>query len=310
MLRNLGRSMKNEKQKLVNTALGKEMKTYILTASCPSRAGTVDVVTRFLLEFECYIKELNSFDDTLNERFFIRAVFSVQNGQELNRASFEAAFSARASEFDMDWELTPSDYRPKVVIMVSKYDHCLNDLLYRYRTGNLKVDIKAVISNHPDLQSLVEWHDITYHHFPISAETKPQQEALVQSVLDETDCELLVLARYMQVLSHDMCSRWSGRAINIHHSLLPGFKGAKPYHQAYNKGVKLVGATAHYVSDDLDEGPIITQGLETVDHTYYPEDLARKGLDVESLTLGRAIQYHVEKRVFMYNDKTIVFERS
>lgn len=284
--------------------------TYILTASCPGRSGTVDVVTRFLREFGCYITELNSFDDALNHRFFIRAVFRVEDNAPLDQSAFCATFAERAEPFDMEWELTPPDYRPRVVIMVSKYDHCLNDLLYRYRTGNLPVDIRAVISNHPDLQSLTQWHDIPYYHFPITADTKPQQEAQVQAVLDETGCELLVLARYMQVLSHEMCVRWAGKAINIHHSLLPGFKGAKPYHQAYNKGVKMVGATAHYVSDDLDEGPIITQGMETVDHTYYPADLARKGMDVESLTLARAIQYHVEKRVFLFNDKTVVFERS
>ncbi|MGF1791348.1 formyltetrahydrofolate deformylase [Photobacterium profundum] len=284
--------------------------TYILTASCPGRSGTVDVVTRFLREFGCYISELNSFDDALNQRFFIRTVFRMEDNASLDQPVFCATFAERAEEFDMEWELTPSDYRPKVVIMVSKYEHCLNDLLYRFRTGNLPVDIRAVISNHPDLQSLAEWHDIPYYHFPITADTKPQQEAQVQAVLDETGCELLVLARYMQVLSHEMCVRWARKAINIHHSLLPGFKGAKPYHQAYNKGVKLVGATAHYVSDYLDEGPIITQGMETVNHTYYPADLARKGMDVESLTLTRAIQYHIEKRIFLFNDKTVVFERS
>jgi len=284
--------------------------TYILTASCPGRSGTVDVVTRFLRKFGCYITELNSFDDALNQRFFIRTVFRMEDNAPLDQSTFCGTFAERAEAFDMEWELTPSGYRPKVVIMVSKYEHCLNDLLYRFRTGNLPVDIRAVISNHPDLQSLAQWHDIPYHHFPITADTKPQQEAKVQAVLDETGCELLVLARYMQVLSHEMCVRWAGKAINIHHSLLPGFKGAKPYHQAYNKGVKLVGATAHYVSDYLDEGPIITQGMETVNHTYYPADLARKGMDVESLTLARAIQYHVEKRIFLFNDKTVVFERS
>ncbi|MGF1729687.1 formyltetrahydrofolate deformylase [Photobacterium kasasachensis] len=290
--------------------MNQQSATYILTASCPGQSGTVDVVTRFLREFGCYINELNSFDDALNHRFFIRTVFRVEDNTPLDQSAFCTRFAERAKVFDMEWALTPSDYRPRVVIMVSKYDHCLNDLLYRYRAGNLPVDIRAVISNHPDLQSLAEWHEIPYYHFPITADTKPQQEAQVQAVLDETGCELLILARYMQVLSHDMCVRWSGKAINIHHSLLPGFKGAKPYHQAYNKGVKMVGATAHYVSDDLDEGPIITQGMETVDHTYYPADLARKGMDVESLTLARAIHYHVEKRVFLFNDKTVVFERS
>ncbi|WP_434361539.1 formyltetrahydrofolate deformylase [Parasalinivibrio latis] len=284
--------------------------TYILTANCPSRSGTVDVLTRFLFESGCYVTELNSFDDAMEQRFFIRVVFRMENHGLLDEQSFCEGLSGRLKPFEMRWELTPSSYKPKVVIMVSKYDHCLNDLLYRYRTGNLEVDIRAVISNHPDLRSLTEWHQIPYHHFPITADTKPEQEAKVQKVLEDTDCELLILARYMQVLSEDMCARWSGKAINIHHSLLPGFKGAKPYHQAYNKGVKMVGATAHYVSDDLDEGPIITQGMETVDHTYTPADLAKKGMDVESLTLSRAIQFHIEKRVFLSKDKTIVFGRS
>lgn len=284
--------------------------TYILTASCPGRLGTVDVVTDFLKEFNYYITELNSFNDSLHNQFFIRVAFHKEDHTVLDDVDFAQHFTQRATSFDMTWELTASTYRPKVVLMVSKYDHCLNDLLYRYRTGTLAVDIKAVISNHPDLEALTQWHEIPYYHFPISAQTKPQQEAKVQAVLEETGCELLVLARYMQVLSHEMCARWSGKAINIHHSLLPGFKGAKPYHQAYKKGVKMVGATAHYVSDDLDEGPIITQGMATVDHSYYPEDLARKGKDIESLTLARAIQYHVEKRVFLANDKTVVFARS
>lgn len=284
--------------------------TSVLTASCESRSGTVDVVTCFLREFGCYITELNSFDDVLNHRFFIRAVFYMENNTPVDHTAFCAIFAERARTFDMQWELSPSNYRPKTVVMVSKFGHCLNDLLYRYRTGNLPIDIRAIISNHPDLQSLVQWYDIPYYHFPITTDTKRQQEAQVQAVLEETQCELLVLARYMQVLSAEMSARWAGRAINIHHSLLPGFKGAKPYHQAYNKGVKLVGATAHYVSNELDEGPIITQGMEMVDHTYYPVDLARKGMDIESQTLARAIQYHAEKRIFLFKDKTIVFERS
>ena len=284
--------------------------SYVLTASCPSRSGTVDVVTRFLRESGGYINELNSFDDELNQRFFIRTVFRLEADSEFDRDAFCQQFSERSKAFEMEWELTPLDYKPKVVIMVSKYDHCLNDLLYRYRTGNLSVEICAVISNHTDLQSLTEWHDIPFYHCPITPSTKAQQEPQVQSILDQYQCELLVLARYMQVLSHEMCEVWAGKAINIHHSLLPGFKGAKPYHQAYNKGVKLVGATAHYVSDDLDEGPIITQGMETVNHTYYPEDLTRKGKDIEAQTLARAVQYHAEKRIFLFNDKTIVFERS
>ncbi len=280
--------------------------TWILAAQCPSRLGTVDVVTRYLKERRCYITELNSFDDRLGERFFIRAEFRPEEG-DFDGEAFRERFAPRAAEFEMDFELTAPGTRLRTVIMVSKADHCLNDLLYRYRIGQLPIDIRAVVSNHPDLEPLAAWHDLPYHHFPITAETKPQQEAKIRAVIEETGAELVILARYMQVLSPEMCTLLSGRAINIHHSLLPGFKGAKPYHQAYEKGVKLVGATAHYINNDLDEGPIITQGVEAVDHTHYPEDLVARGRDVECLTLARAIGYHVERRVFLHRNRTVVF---
>ncbi|TDR56836.1 formyltetrahydrofolate deformylase [Halomonas ventosae] len=281
---------------------------WILAAQCPSRLGTVDVVTRFLKERRCYITEQHSFDDRLSGRFFIRTEFRPE-AEGFDAEGFEAEFAARAAEFEMTFELTPPGQRMPVVIMVSKADHCLNDLLYRYRIGQLPIDIRAIVSNHPDLENLAAWHGIAYHHFPITAETKPEQEAQVWSVIEETGAELVVLARYMQVLSSDMCEKLSGRAINIHHSLLPGFKGARPYHQAYEKGVKLVGATAHYINDDLDEGPIITQGVEPVSHADYPEDLVAKGRDVECLTLSRAVALHVERRVFLHARRTVVFDR-
>ncbi|MFB9868831.1 formyltetrahydrofolate deformylase [Vreelandella sulfidaeris] len=280
--------------------------TWILAAQCPSRLGTVDVVTRFLKEQACYITELNSFDDRLGGRFFIRAEFRPEL-DSFHEDSFHADFAARAGEFDMQFELTAPDKRTGTVILVSKADHCLNDLLYRYRTGQLPLDIRAVISNHPDLEPLAAWHGLPYHYLPITPETKLQQEAQVRDIIAETNAELVVLARYMQVLSPPMCELLAGRAINIHHSLLPGFKGAKPYHQAYEKGVKLVGATAHYINNDLDEGPIIAQGVEPVDHTHYPEDLVAKGRDIECLTLARAIGYHLERRVFFYSGRTVVF---
>ncbi|WFM71301.1 formyltetrahydrofolate deformylase [Halomonas sp. CKK8] len=281
---------------------------WILAAQCPSRLGTVDVVTRFLKERRCYITEQHSFDDRLSGRFFIRTEFRPE-ADGFDAEAFEAEFAARAAEFEMTFELTPPGRRLPVVIMVSKADHCLNDLLYRYRIGQLPIDIRAIVSNHPDLENLAAWHGIAYHHFPITAETKPEQEAQVWSVIEETGAELVILARYMQVLSSDMCEKLSGRAINIHHSLLPGFKGARPYHQAYEKGVKLVGATAHYINDDLDEGPIITQGVEPVSHADYPEDLVAKGRDVECLTLARAVALHVERRVFLHARRTVVFDR-
>ncbi len=292
----------------MNRSVDKSADTWVLTAQCPSRLGTVDVVTRFLKEKRCYITEQQSFDDRHAERFFIRTEFRPMD-PEFDAGAFQADFAARAREFEMAFELTAPDARLPVVIMVSKADHCLNDLLYRYRTGQLSIDIRAVVSNHPDLEPLAAWHDLPYYHFPITPETKAEQEAQVWQVVQDTGAELVILARYMQVLSSEMCEKLSGRAINIHHSLLPGFKGAKPYHQAYEKGVKLVGATAHYINDDLDEGPIITQGVDPVSHADYPEDLVAKGRDVECLTLARAVSYHVERRVFLHKRRTVVFTR-
>jgi formyltetrahydrofolate deformylase len=278
--------------------------TWILTADCPSVMGTVDAVTRYLFEQDCYVTDHHSFDDRLSSRFFIRVEFRQPDG--FDEAGFRAGLAERGASFGMIFELTAPQYRPKVVIMVSKADHCLNDLLYRQRIGQLPMDVVAVISNHPDLEPLARWHGIPYHHFPLDPKDKPAQERKVLQVIEQTGAELVILARYMQVLSPELCRRLDGWAINIHHSLLPGFKGAKPYHQAYNKGVKLVGATAHYINNDLDEGPIITQGVEVVDHSHYPEDLIARGRDIECLTLARAIGYHIERRVFLNANRTVV----
>ncbi|MEX2366372.1 MAG: formyltetrahydrofolate deformylase, partial [Pseudohongiellaceae bacterium] len=203
---------------------------------------------------------------------------------------------------------TAPEHKTRVAILVSRYDHCLNDLLYRYRTGELAIEIPVIISNHPDLESLAQWHKIPYYHLPITPDTKPKQEAQIWELIQQYQCELVVLARYMQVLSSEMSKKLDGWAINIHHSLLPGFKGAKPYHQAWEKGVKLVGATAHYVNDDLDEGPIISQGVQAVDHNHYPEELISRGQDIESQTLANAVRYHTEKRVFLNGNRTVVFK--
>lgn len=281
-------------------------KPWIFTASCPSVLGTVDVVTRYMAEAGNYVEEIHSFDDSESKRFFIRIEFQPQT-ENFCAEQFSTEFGSRAAEFAMDWQLTEPEHRPRVAILVSKYDHCLNDLLYRHRTGQLNIEVPVIISNHPDLEHLAEWHGIPYHHLPISAETKPYQEAEIVKLLEQYDIELVVLARYMQVLSPWMCEQLNGKAINIHHSLLPGFKGARPYHQAWEKGVKMVGATAHYVNNDLDEGPIITQGIQTVDHAFYPEDLVSKGQDVERVTLFNAIRYHIEKRVFLNGSRTVVF---
>lgn len=278
---------------------------WILTAHCPSKLGTVDAVTRILYEHSQYITDLQSFDDEFHQHFFIRAQFRSEKPRD--ETQFRSEFQARADTFNMQWQLSPRDLTYRMVIMVSRFDHCLNDLLYRYRTGQLNVTIPAIISNHPDLEPLARWHNIPYHHLPITAESKPEQEAQVLQIIQDSNADLVVLARYMQVLSEEMCSTLAGQAINIHHSLLPGFKGARPYHQAYEKGVKLVGATAHYVNTDLDEGPIITQGIEPVDHTYYPEDLTAKGRDIECVTLARAVRYHIERRIFLCGNRCIVF---
>ena len=282
-----------------------KVRSWIFTATCPSALGTVDVVTRFMAESGNYVDEIHSFDDRANERFFIRIEFKPQD-DSFDAEAFSQAFAPKAEQFDMSWELTSPEHKPRVAILVSKYDHCLNDLLYRQRINQLSMDVVAVVSNHPDLEPLARWHDIPYYHFPLDPNDKPAQEAKVWQVIEESGAELVVLARYMQVLSPELCRKLDGKAINIHHSLLPGFKGAKPYHQAYNKGVKLVGATAHYINNDLDEGPIIAQGVEVVDHSHYPEDLIAKGRDIEGLTLARAVGYHIERRVFLNANRTVV----
>lgn len=283
-----------------------KVRSWIFTATCPSALGTVDVVTRFMAESGNYVDEIHSFDDRANERFFIRIEFKPQ-GDSFDAEAFSQAFAPKAEQFDMSWELTSPEHKPRVAILVSKYDHCLNDLLYRHRTGQLAIEVPLIISNHPDLESLAQWHDIPYYHLPITPETKLEQEAEIIKLLEQYDIELVVLARYMQVLSPSLCKYLDGKAINIHHSLLPGFKGARPYHQAWEKGVKTVGATAHYVNNDLDEGPIIAQGLQQVDHAHYPEDLIAKGQDIERVTLFNAVRYHVQKRVFLNGSRTVVF---
>lgn len=278
--------------------------SWIFTASCPSVLGTVDVVTRFMAESGHYINEIHSFDDKVSQRFFIRVAFSP--AANFDAALFSENFSPRVAPFTMQWQLTPPQHRERVAILVSKFDHCINDLLFRHRTGQLNIDIPVIISNHPDLSSLAKWHDIPYYHLPVSNANREQQEAQILELLEQYQIDLVVLARYMQVLSPAMCAQLDGKAINIHHSLLPGFKGARPYHQAWEKGVKMVGATAHYVNNDLDEGPIITQGIQSVDHALYPDDLISRGQDIERVTLFNAVRYHVEKRVFLNGKRTVV----
>jgi formyltetrahydrofolate deformylase len=286
---------------------GLTMSTYTLRLQCDDRQGLVARVANFLAAEGCNIVDAQQFNDASNDRFFMRVVFTA--GDYRNLTGISEAFRPIAEECGMDWAIRDNSVPTKVVLMVSKFDHCLGDLLYRYRIGELNMEVVAIISNHPQealTTSLID--GIPFHHFPITKDTKPQQEALVKQVVSETGAELVVLARYMQILSDDMAAFLSGRCINIHHSFLPGFKGAKPYHQAFERGVKMIGATAHYVTADLDEGPIIHQDVEAIRHSDMPETLVQKGRDIERRVIATAVRYHLEDRVFMNGKRTVVFE--
>jgi len=280
--------------------------TYILNASCRAGTGILAAVSTFLADRDCYICAVEQFDDEDTNKFFMRAVFKRQAKSpaiELIREEFDEV----AARFDMKWNGYISTDPVKTIIMVSKFDHCLNDLLYRFRNGELNMDIVAVVSNHLDLRPMVEREGIRFIHLPVTKENKAQQEGRLLEIVDETQGELVILARYMQILSDNLCKELAGKCINIHHSFLPGFKGAKPYHQAFDRGVKLIGATAHYVTSDLDEGPIIEQAVTRVDHNYKPDQLARVGRDNECKALAAAVKYHIERRVFLDENKTVVF---
>lgn len=283
-----------------------EDQRWVLTVACPSESGQVAAISGFLDSHGCYINEFSCFDDDFGDRFFVRAVFRPGSDKRGIPATLRHDFQPLATRFGMDWQMHALSERPKVLIMVSKLDHCLRDLLYRWRIGELKIDIVGVVSNHPDLGFLAEADGLPFHHLPISEATKPAQEEKLMQIVEATGAELVVLARYMQVLSQDLCRRLQGRAINIHHSFLPGFKGAKPYHQAHARGVKLIGATAHYVTTDLDEGPIIEQVVERVTHAFSPEQLLSAGRDMECQALARAVRYHVERRVLLNGARTVV----
>ncbi len=276
---------------------------YILTIACPDRIGIVAAVSHVLATHCGNIVESNQFSDTEPGRFFMRLVFDLEVATE---PALLADFTPLARQFEMDWRLYDPRQRPRVMLLVSKAEHCLNDLLYRHRTGALPMDITAIVSNHRELAHLAEWHAIPYHYLPVTAATKPEQEQQILALVEQTGAELVILARYMQILSPELCRALAGRAINIHHSFLPGFKGAKPYHQAYTRGVKLIGATAHFVTANLDEGPIIEQEVERVNHAQTPEQLAAVGRDIENIVLARAIHYHLERRIFLNGSKTVV----
>lgn len=280
---------------------------FILTLSCPSAPGQVAAVVGLLERHRCYIDELTVFDDDLSNRFFLRCMFHPTQAQALRIDMLRQEFTPIADGFGMEWAIHDAHARPKVLIMVSKLEHCLADLLFRWRMGELKMDIVGIASNHPDLEPLARQHDLPFRHFPITPETKAHQEAQWLDLFESSGAELVILARYMQVLSPQTSARLANRAINIHHSFLPGFKGAKPYHQAHARGVKLIGATAHFVTDDLDEGPIIEQVVERVDHSYRPDQLLAVGRDVECITLARAVKAFIDRRVFLNGDRTVVF---
>ncbi|GII79008.1 formyltetrahydrofolate deformylase [Sphaerisporangium rufum] len=278
---------------------------YVLTLSCPDRPGVVAAVSGMLATRKCNITESQQFGDPVAGRFFMRVQFT----SGLPEDELRSACTALVPELSMEFQLHDLGVRPRVLVMVSKLGHCLNDLLYRVRSGLLDIEIVAVVSNHPDLRPLTQSYGIDYHHLPVTAETRQRQEAEVLTLVAHYRAEMVVLARYMQVLSEDLCGKLAGKVINIHHSFLPSFKGAKPYHQAYSRGVKLIGATAHYVTADLDEGPIIEQEVARVNHTHSPEDLAAMGRDLECLALSRAVRWHAEQRVLLDGHKTIVFPR-
>jgi formyltetrahydrofolate deformylase len=278
---------------------------YILMLTCPDRPGIVHDVSGFIVEYDGNIIDSAQFGDPATNLFCMRIHFAVPDGQSAE--DLRKAFTDIADRHDMHWQIHDKSVRPRVLILVSRFDHCLVDLLYRRRIGELKIDIPAVISNHRDAYKLVAAEDIPFFHFPITPETKDAQEKQIREVIDKERIDFVVLARYMQILSSGFCNDFSGRVINIHHSFLPGFKGARPYHQAHSRGVKLIGATAHYATADLDEGPIIEQDVSRVSHAQTAEELAAVGRDIETRVLARAVRYQAEHRVVLNGGKTIVF---
>jgi formyltetrahydrofolate deformylase len=281
---------------------------YILTIACPDVAGIVAAVATFISAQHGFILESTQYGDPDTRTFFQRIHFSASEQTPADATLKELFHTQIGAPFHMQWQLHDALRKPRLLVMVSKSSHCLNTLLHRYQNNTLKVEIPLVISNHPDLQRLVAWHDIPYYHLPIDKRGKEAQEERLLELAESHAIDVVVLARYMQILSPDMCRMFEGRAINIHHSFLPSFKGAKPYHQAHTRGVKLIGATAHYVTQDLDEGPIIEQEVARVDHTYRAEDLVNVGQEIESTVLYRAVRYHTEHRVLLNGHKTVVFK--
>lgn len=284
-----------------------DMSVYILTLRCMNRPGIVAAISSTLFGAGCDITEAQQFDAWESRSFFMRVVFRMPV-HAAAETTLRDAVATMAREFEMHWTLRARAQPTRTVLMVSRFDHCLVDLLYRWRIGELSIDPVAIIANHPrETYAGIDFGDIAFHYLPVTAATRPVQEARIWDIVSGTGAELVVLARYMQVLSDSLVSRLAGRCINIHHSFLPGFKGARPYHQAFSRGVKLIGATAHYVTSDLDEGPIIEQDVERISHADSPDDLIRKGRDIERRVLARAVRFHIERRAIMNANKTIVF---
>ncbi len=278
---------------------------HILTLSCPDRTGIVYRVTGLLFEFDCNILDAQQFGDEESGRFFLRVHFDLADAAAM--PALLSRFAALAEAFAMQWDLHDARRRARLLVLVSRQGHCLNDLLFRAHSKQLPVDIAAVASNHADFASLAASYGVPFHHLPVDAGTRAAQERHLLDLVERESIDLVVLARYMQILSPGLCEALAGRAINIHHSFLPGFKGAQPYHQAHRRGVKIIGATAHYVTADLDEGPIIEQDVARVDHAMTPRDLVRMGSDIESLVLARAVRRHVEHRILLNGHRTVVF---
>ena len=276
---------------------------HVLLLSCPDRPGIVAAVTATLAAHDANIEDSQQYKDSGTGRFFMRIHFTDPTGE----ADWHALLEPAAAAYAMEWDVRPAAQRCRTLILVSKFGHCLNDLLFRWQSGNLDIDIVGVVSNHEDMRGLVESYAVPFHHIPVTGATKDAAEAELLELVEAEQVDLVVLARYMQILSDGASRALEGRVINIHHSFLPSFKGAKPYHQAYDRGVKIVGATAHYVTADLDEGPIIEQDVERVDHTLSAEDFAAVGRDIESIVLARAVRWHVEHRVLLNGHKTVVF---
>jgi formyltetrahydrofolate deformylase len=285
----------------------KNQKSFTLTIVCTDQAGIVATITSALFEAGANITEANQFEDHATGQFFMRVVFDVDNAV-FESGGLHATLQGPADKFNIDWKLRAANERKKVLILVSKQDHCLGDLLYRTRIGELSMNIVGIVSNHPrEVLHITDLNGVPYHHLPVTPASKPQQEKQIKAIVEESGAELVILARYMQILSDDLTSYLAGRCVNIHHSFLPAFKGAKPYHQAYDRGVKVIGATAHLVTTDLDEGPIIEQDVEHINHADTPNDMVRKGTHVERRVLAKAVMLLLEDRVLLNGSKTVVF---